>query len=114
MTKTSEIDHWHAHVYFDETTVEQARALCEAADEAFADLEMGRMHEREVGPHPRWSCQLAFAPALFGEVIPWLALNREGLTIFVHPGTGDHLTDHTERTIWMGEMLDLKLEMFKG
>ena len=107
----AEIAGFHAHVYFDEGTTEQARALCEEAARRFG-VTMGRMHERLVGPHPRWSCQLAFPPALFGEVVPWLALARNGLTVFIHPETGDELGDHRDRAIWMGEMLPLKLEMF--
>ena len=107
----AEIAGFHAHVYFDEGTTEQARALCEEAARRFG-VTMGRMHERPVGPHPRWSCQLAFPPALFGEVVPWLALARNGLTVFIHPETGDDLGDHRDRAIWMGEMLPLKLELF--
>ena len=107
----SEIRGFHAHVYFDEASLAQARALCEAARDRFA-LQMGRVHEKLVGPHPCWSCQLAFAPDQFGQVIPWLALNRDGLTVFIHPETGDDLTDHTEHAIWMGEMLDLDLSIF--
>lgn len=109
----SEIESFHAHVYFDEGTVEQARALCEDAARRFG-VTMGRMHEWPVGPHPRWSCQLAFPPALFGEVVPWLALERNGLTVFIHPETGDALGDHRDRAVWMGEMLPLKLEMFEA
>ncbi len=107
----TEIRGFHAHVYFDEASLARARALCEAARDRFA-LQMGRVHEKLVGPHPRWSCQLAFAPDQFGQVIPWLALNRDGLTVFIHPETGDDLTDHTEHAIWMGEMLDLDLSIF--
>lgn len=109
----AEITGFHAHVYFDEATVEQARALCKEAAERFG-VTMGRMHERPVGPHPRWSCQLAFPPALFGAVVPWLAVSRNGLTIFIHPETGDELGDHRDRAIWMGEMLPLKLAMFEA
>ncbi len=108
----AEISGFHAHVYFDEATVEQARALCEEAAQRFG-VTMGRMHERPVGPHPRWSCQLAFPPALFGEVVPWLALERNGLTVFIHPETGDDLGDHRDRAIWMGEMVPLNLKMFR-
>ena len=74
---------YHAHVYFDAQTIDQARALCEQAAQLFA-LKMGRVHERPVGPHPDWSCQLAFGPELIGEVLPWLALNRKGLVVFLH------------------------------
>lgn len=103
---------YHAHVYFDAGTLDQARGLCEAAREAFG-VEMGRMHERPVGPHPRWSCQLAFAPEIFAQIMPWLALNRNGLTIFTHPETGDVIADHTEHAIWMGELLDLNVDALR-
>ena len=109
MTK---IKGFHAHVYFDAQTKEQARALCEEAQDLFS-IKMGRVHERNVGPHPRWSCQLAFAPDQFGEVIPWLAINRNQLVVFVHPETGDDIKDHTEHAMWMGELLPLELSALK-
>lgn len=103
-----QISGFHAHVYFDEATVDQARGLCEAARDRFG-AEMGRMHLKPVGPHPRWSCQLTFTPDVFGEIMQWLTLNRNGLTVFTHAETGDAVTDHTELSIWMGEMLELDL-----
>ncbi len=109
---TSNITGYHAHLYFDEQTVEQAEALAIAAATEF-DLQVGRVHRRRVGPHPKWSCQLAFKPALFGAVIPWLALNRNGLTVFIHAETGDDMKDHTDHTIWMGSMEKLDLTFFK-
>jgi aromatic ring-cleaving dioxygenase len=108
----AQIQGFHAHVYYDEDTFERARALCESAEKRFP-LKMGRMHRRPVGPHPRWSCQLAFAPELFGRVIPWLALNRDGLVVFIHPETGDDLADHTEHAIWMGKIETLNVSIFE-
>lgn len=102
------ISGYHAHVYFDAATVDKARAICEAARDRFG-VQMGRMHERNVGPHPRWSCQLTISPQKFAEVVPWLALNRDGLTVFLHPETGDIIADHTEHAMWMGEMLALNM-----
>lgn len=107
----SQITGFHAHVYFDEATQDVAQQVCEEAAKLFP-VEMGRMHAKPVGPHPRWSCQLAFAPEAFDQVIPWLMLNRQGLTVFTHPETGDHLADHRDRAIWMGEMLELNLSIF--
>jgi aromatic ring-cleaving dioxygenase len=104
----SEISGYHAHIYFDAASLDKARALCEAARERFG-VEMGRVHEKNVGPHPRWSCQLAFPSEKFAEVVPWLALNRNGLTVFLHPETGDVIADHTEHAMWMGEMLGLNI-----
>lgn len=106
-----EIEDFHAHVYYDALTLEQARALCEAARDRFG-LAMGRMHEKNVGPHPRWSCQLTVPAGRIGEVLSWLALHRGGLTIFTHPNTGDGLKDHRDHAIWMGELLPLNLSLF--
>ena len=102
---------WHAHVYFDADRLEQARALCEAAAARFPALKMGRVHERPVGPHPDWSCQLAFRAELFAEVLPWLALNRQGLSVFAHPVTGEDLIDHRDRAIWLGSVRPLDLSV---
>ncbi|MHC8404931.1 DOPA 4,5-dioxygenase family protein [Pseudomonas sp. TMB3-21] len=102
---------YHAHVYFNAGTIDQARALCEQAVQLFP-VKMGRVHERPVGPHPDWSCQLAFEPNAIGDVLPWLALNRNGLVIFLHPDTGNDLLDHTEHAIWMGAMRPLNLSSF--
>ena len=102
---------YHAHIYYDASTLAQARALCERAAQLF-ELKMGRVHERPVGPHPDWSCQLAFGPEVFAQVVPWLALNRQGLVVFLHPDTGDDLLDHTDHAIWMGAMRPLDLRGF--
>lgn len=109
MTRISE---FHAHVYFDVETAAQGRALCEAARDRFG-VAMGRMHERPIGPHPMGSCQLAFPPETFGKVVPWLALNRGGLTVFVHPDTGDDIADHTDHAMWMGAMMELDLDALR-
>jgi len=101
---------YHAHVYFGPGTVEQARTLCEEAARRFP-LKMGRVHEKPVGPHPDWSCQLAFRPEVFGDVIPWLAMNRHGLVIFIHLLTGNDLVDHRDHAIWMGATRPLDLSM---
>lgn len=105
---TPTIHGYHAHIYFDADTLSQGRRLAEETSQRFP-LKMGRVHERPVGPHPRWSCQLAFRPQIAGEVIGWLALNRQGLSIFIHPVTGNDLIDHRDRAIWMGEVLPLDL-----
>jgi aromatic ring-cleaving dioxygenase len=104
---------YHAHVYFDAATVAQARALVAAAGEQL-DVQVGRVHEKEVGPHPRWSCQLAFGRAQFDAVIPWLDRHRDGLDVFVHGLSGNDLADHTTHAWWLGRSWPLKLAMFGG
>lgn len=102
---------YHAHVYFGPGTVEQARALCEEAARLF-NVQMGRVHEKLVGPHPHWSCQLAFAAHEFDRLIPWLDEHRNGLDVFVHGLTGDDLADHTTHAYWLGNEAVLNLAMF--
>lgn len=105
---------YHAHIYFDASTIAQARTLCEAAAQRFG-VAMGRVHERPVGPHPDWSCQLAFAPAVFADIVPWLALHRNGLVVFVHPVCDDNeVLDHTDRAIWMGAVRPLDLSVLSS
>jgi DOPA 4,5-dioxygenase len=74
---------------------------------------MGRVHSRPVGPHPRWSYQVAFPPDMFSTFVPWLALNRGDLVVLVHPNTGHDLTDHRDRALWLGEKVDLDLSILK-
>ena len=102
---------YHAHLYFDEKTKDQAEALCRAAAAQF-DVAMGRIHQRLVGPHPHWSCQLAFDASQFGGLIPWLEANRGGLTVLVHALTGNDLEDHTAHASWLGEPAALDLTAF--
>lgn len=70
---------YHAHIYFGPGTAEQARALREAASRELK-VSVGRFHEKLVGPHPHWSCQLAFTREEFENVVPWLESHRNGLT----------------------------------
>jgi DOPA 4,5-dioxygenase len=111
----SRIASWHAHVYFDATSRDAARALREAVTAQFGEkVEMGRFHEREVGPHPRWSYQVAFAPTGFSEVVGWLALNHGALDVLVHPNTDDALRDHRDSAIWLGRSHELDLRAVGG
>jgi aromatic ring-cleaving dioxygenase len=103
---------YHAHVYFDADTLEQARALVTQAGNTF-HVQVGRVHEKNVGPHPRWSCQLAFSAAEFDRVIPWLDANRGNLDVFVHGLTGDDLADHTSHAYWLGNEWPLDIAMFQ-
>jgi DOPA 4,5-dioxygenase len=101
---------YHAHIYYDAASKAQAKTLREDLEARFA-AKYGRWHDAPVGPHPRGSYQVAFGPELLAEILPWLALNRRGLTVFVHPETGDVLADHSEHVIWLGpsETIDLSV-----
>jgi len=106
------INGYHAHIYFDEASEDDARLVREAIGERF-DVVLGRWHHKPVGPHPVWMYQVAFEPDVFADFVPWLALNRRGLTVFVHPETGNSVADHTDHAMWMGEILDLDVQMLR-
>ena len=110
MTETGTISGYHAHVYYDPSDRAPAERLRAAIEERF-DVQLGRWHDRPIGPHPQASYQVAFEPALFESLVPWLALNRDGLTIFLHPLTGDDLADHRDYAMWLGpsDRLDLSV-----
>ncbi len=104
---------YHSHVYFDETSTEQARELWQNAATLFG-VKMGRVHQKLVGPHPHWSCQLAFDSIQFDVLIPWLDTHRNGLNILVHGQTGKSIEDHTAHASWLGEPATLNLSHFEA
>ena len=103
---------YHAHVYYDAGSKEAAARLRSAIEDTF-EVRMGRWHDDPIGPHPCGSYQVAFAPELFGRIVPWLALNRSGLTVFIHPETGDDIPDHTDHALWLGRQRELKLDALR-
>ncbi|ARV58920.1 4,5-dioxygenase [Nostocales cyanobacterium HT-58-2] len=109
---TFEITGFHAHVYFDTTSREAAARVREGLAARF-DVQLGRWHDKPIGPHPKAMYQVAFLPEHFGTVVPWLMLNRDSLDILVHPTTGHDLADHTDHALWLGEKLELNLEFLQ-
>ncbi|KVD18034.1 4,5-dioxygenase [Burkholderia ubonensis] len=109
------IDSWHAHVYFDAASRDAAWTFRQIVEQRFgAIIDLGRFHERLVGPHPAWSYQIAFAAAHFTDIVPWLVLNHGALDIFLHPNTGDDLRDHRDSAVWIGKSYTLNLGVFAG
>ncbi len=105
--RVAEIDSYHAHVYYDPAgprdVAEQVRRRI---GERFS-VQMGRWHDVSIGPHVRAMYQVAFAPELFATLVPWLMLNRAGLTVLVHPNTENPRDDHLVHALWLGEKLDV-------
>ncbi len=107
----AQIKDWHAHVYFDAATRDAAWALREKIEKSFT-INMGRFHEKPVGPHPMFSYQVAFENEQFGPLIAWLTLNHGDLIVFIHPNTGHDLEDHRDRAVWIGRSVPLVLDIF--
>ncbi|NKB76748.1 MAG: 4,5-dioxygenase [Gammaproteobacteria bacterium] len=99
---------YHAHVYFDDSSLDLAARLTEEASSCFK-LQLGRIHKKPIGPHPTGSRQLIFSSQQFDQLIPWLDQNRSNLSILIHGLTGNDLEDHTDYAYWLGDPVKLDL-----
>jgi DOPA 4,5-dioxygenase len=109
------IAEYHAHIYYDPAkTRGAAERLRQRVAAEFPQAKLGRWHDALVGPHTQSMFQIAFPPGMIGAFLPWLMLNRDGLTILLHPDTGNDLRDHTAHAAWFGAVLPLRLEAFAG
>ena len=109
----NKFDRYHAHIYFDEASEDEARQLCvQAWQQCYVGL--GRFHKKPLGPHPKWSCQLSFDADEFDRLVPWLDEHRGRLDVLVHPLTGNALAEHTEHARWLGNEVALNVEIFKS
>ena len=98
----SEIESYHAHVYFTEDTAYRAARLRDWAIHRFR-VEVGEWNEGPRGPHTTPSFYFGFTPDLLPTVIPWLMLNHLGLKILIHPNTDDPYADHLINALWIGD-----------
>jgi aromatic ring-cleaving dioxygenase len=113
-TDPESIREYHAHIYYDPgKTRDRAARLRERVAATFPAAILGRWHDALVGPHPQSMYQIAFPRDMLAAFVPWLMLNRDGLTVLLHPETGDDYIDHTDHAAWFGGMLPLRLEMFR-
>lgn len=109
---SSSIKGYHAHIYYAPETRAIAARIREGIGARFAAT-LGRWHDEAVGPHPISMYQVAFDAAEFPRLVPWLMLNREGLSILVHPLSGDGYLDHARYALWLGTPVPLRLDVLK-
>ena len=108
----AKIHGYHAHIYYDENSREIATRIRSAIERSF-QVVMGRWRDEPVGPHPQSMYQVKFEPDEFARIVPWLMVNRNGLTILVHPETDNAYLDHAENALWLGQKLGLRLDTLK-
>ena len=107
----NEITSYHAHIYYElGEGRERAARLRALIGERFV-ARLGSWHDKPVGPHPKAMYQVAFAIDLFPRFVPWLMLNRMGLTVLVHPNTRRPKDDHLVHALWLGGILPLNDSM---
>jgi aromatic ring-cleaving dioxygenase len=105
---------YHAHIYYDQKkTRRRAERLRERVALKFPSAKLGRWHDELVGPHLQSMYQIAFPASLLRSFAPWLMLNRDGLTVLLHPETGNDYRDHTAHACWFGAVLLLRVEVLR-
>lgn len=102
---------WHAHVYFDPASTRPQAERVRAGIASRFKVQLGRWHEIAIGPHTGAMYQVAFDVGVFAELVPWLALHREGLSVLVHPNTLAPRADHLVHALWMGPPLALRADV---
>jgi DOPA 4,5-dioxygenase len=102
------IQSFHAHIYYrDAEERARAEALRTQIGENFL-VQLGNWHDKPIGPHELSMYQVAFNPEVFASFVPWLMLNRNGLTVLLHPNTGHPRADHLINAAWLGGKLNIE------
>jgi len=105
----TDVKNYLVHLYYDGGTKLHAANLRRELDRRFGkQIELGRWRDlAPQGPHPRSHFQVTFPTELFHVLVPFLALNRGGLHILLHPNTGNGYEDHTTNVMWIGPGIPL-------
>ncbi|BBN01685.1 hypothetical protein MPTK1_2g09460 [Marchantia polymorpha subsp. ruderalis] len=105
------IDSYDVHIYFwqtDEANTALAKELRQECIDKFPDLNIYKFWDTPVGPHPVAMFEVDLkSPDQFLRFVPWIQVNRRGLSVLVHPNTGRPLDDHTKNAMWIGERVPL-------
>lgn len=96
----TDIESYHAHIYFDEDSYQKAALIRKWAAERF-QIELGDWNLEPRGPHVTPSFYFGFTNDLLPVIVPWLQLNSLGLTILIHPNTEDPRADHLYYALWV-------------
>lgn len=104
-----DIASFHAHIYYDHDSRDEAAQLRSWIGERFV-VTLGSWHDALVGPHAQAMYQVAFANEVFPLLVPWLMLNHGRLSILIHPNTTHPLADHTDHALWIGPPLGIRGE----
>ena len=111
-TDSAAIKGYHAHIYYAPETRDTAARVREGIGTRFK-ARLGSWHDEAVGPHPISMYQVAFEADEFPRIVPWLMLNCEGLSVLVHPLSGDAYLDHARFALWLGTPVALRLDVLK-
>lgn len=106
------IPSYHVHVYYDAISRDLIQDIRAYLFEQFPDnnfIDIGRMHDHPIGPHPQAQFRIAIHHTFLQFMFNFFMKNRQGLTVLIHPETGDDIKDHTDHLVWLGTPLILNI-----
>jgi aromatic ring-cleaving dioxygenase len=104
---------YHAHVYYnDDETGRAENVRLKLQTELPGEVKVHGLVARAIGPHPRPMFEVDFQSSRLHQIKEWFEKNNDGLSVMIHPITGDHVKDHQDLSVWVGKKLDLKLDFF--
>jgi aromatic ring-cleaving dioxygenase len=114
--KHAAVKKFHVHTYFPLTPngIESGKKFRDLFSATFDDGQHVHTYgvvPRQVGPHPQghgmWQANVT--RNVYTDVLTWLQYNRpaEIPSIMLHPDTEEHVLDHMERSVWLGQRLPL-------
>ncbi len=106
-----QFDQYHFHIYFNRNQLSTLKTVLEKL-EGLDNIQIGRIRETPIGPHPTGSCQISVKGGNVEKMLAWFLVERRGLDIFIHPLSGDEIKDHTDYTVWIGQPHQLNLNFF--
>jgi DOPA 4,5-dioxygenase len=106
------VKEYHFHVYWssdDLVSKADAFKLLKGLEEQHLGI-LGHINEAPIGPHILCSCEVWCPIEWFAKTYSYVTLNRpNNISVLLHPLTKSELTDHTDRAVWFGPQLPLKL-----
>ena len=108
----TEINGYHAHVYYNTDTRKIAEDLRNTIISRFT-VKPGAFSDEPRGPHPISQFNIIFQAEEFPKIVPWLMLNHEGLDVLIHPLTDSSYDDHSKNALWIGTPVPMRLDVLR-
>lgn len=106
-------DYFHSHIYYTAETKPKAELLHKLLIQKFSTaVRVSALYDELMGPHPFFMFEADFKAELFLKVIHFLSEHREGLSILIHPLSGNSVLDHTDYAMFLGQKENLNLSIF--
>ena len=100
----AKVSEYHIHIYTRDGWEDfLATALAGELQERFPGQVSAAHKVGKVGPHTLDNTEVDIKPEAFGDVVRFLQMNAQGMSILIHPRTGDEFFDHKQAAMWIGE-----------